>query len=158
MESAEPMKVLDPRGLPREARLKAGRRGQELAISGPAVPGVYQITAKGLPEGLFPGMEGTLPVAVGRDAGESRFEVRTADDLDLIRKHTDLLLPKSVADVLGVLQGKGFGREIWKWLAVAAFAFFLLESVLARWVSRSRRAAEDVRVDFGEDKIWRAGA
>jgi hypothetical protein len=158
MESAEPMKVLDPRGLPREARLKAGRRGQELAISGPAVPGIYQITAKGLPEGLFPGMEGTLPVAGGRDAGESRFEVRTADDLDLIRKHTDLLLPKSVADVLGVLQGKGFGREIWKWLAVAAFVFFLLESVLARWVSRSRRAAEDVRVDFGEDKIWRAGA
>ncbi len=28
---------------------------------------------------------------------------------------------KSVADILGVLQGKGFGREIWKLLAIAAF-------------------------------------
>lgn len=159
VESAEPMAVTDPRGLPREARLKGGRRGQELAISGPAVPGVYQIEAAALPEGLIPGYDGgRLPVAVARDPGESRFDPMTEDDLALVRKHADLLLPGSVEDLLGVLQGKGYGREIWKWLAVAAFVFFLLESVLARWVSRSRRAAEEVRVEFGEAKPWRAGA
>ena len=59
--------------------------------------------------------------------------------------------------MLGVLQGKGFGREIWKLLAVAAFILFLLESFLARWVSRSRRNAEDVRVEFGAATLWRGG-
>ena len=63
----------------------------------------------------------------------------------------------SAADTLSVLQGKGFGRGIWRVLAVAAFLFFLLESVLARWVSKSRRTAEDVRVDFGENTVWEGG-
>jgi hypothetical protein len=75
----------------------------------------------------------------------------------LVRKHADLILPSSVEDILGVLQGKGFGREIWKLLAVAAFILFLLESALARWVSRSRRTAEDVRVSFGDSAVWGGG-
>jgi hypothetical protein len=154
--SDEPMAVLDPRGLPREARVEGG--GLELAIGGPAVPGVYRVDGGRRLDGLFPGLDGgSLPVVVGREAEESRFEVMTADDLEMIRKHVDLVLPGSVADVLGVLEGKGFGREIWKWLALAAFGFFLLESVLARWVSRSRRVADEVRVEFGDVKGWRAG-
>ena len=49
------------------------------------------------------------------------------------------------------------GREIWKLLVVAAFSLFRLESFLARWVSRCRRTAEDVRVDLGEATLWRGG-
>jgi hypothetical protein len=33
----------------------------------------------------------------------------------------------------------------------------VLECVLARWVSKSRRAGEEVRVEFGDDTIWRGG-
>ncbi|MCW1912515.1 PA14 domain-containing protein [Luteolibacter sp. GHJ8] len=157
-EAGEPMRVLDPQGLVREARLKPSRRGRELAIGGPSVPGVYQVSADedlndalGFPEGS------KLPVAVLRDSAESHFEPRNQDDLSLIRKHADLLLPASVEDILGVLQGKGFGREIWKLLAIAAFILFLLESVFARWVSRSRRMAEDVRVSFGDEAVWGRG-
>ena len=75
----------------------------------------------------------------------------------LIRAHGDLLLPQSLTDMLAVLQGKGFGREIARWLAFGAVAFFLLESVLARWVAKSRRSAEVVRVEFGENTVWRGG-
>jgi hypothetical protein len=152
------MKTLDPRGLPRDASIRSSRRGRELLIDGPALPGIYQVSTGASLDALIPGIKnGTLPVAVNRDTAESRFEKMTEDDLNLVRKRIDLLQPKSVADMVGVLQGKGFGREIWKLLAAAAFILFLLESFLARWVSRSRRTAEDVRVEFGESTMWRGG-
>jgi len=155
---AEEMKAIDPHGLPRTAMIQSGRRGQELTIDGPAIPGVYQIAATETLTEIFPDIQnGTLPVVVERDASESNFEPMIEDDLELIRQRVDLLLPNSVADIIGVLHGKGFGREIWKVLAFAAFFLFLLESVLARWVSKSRRSAEEVRVDFGEDTAWRGG-
>ncbi|WP_193211466.1 PA14 domain-containing protein [Luteolibacter marinus] len=155
LETAEPMRVMDPDGLPREASLRPARRGRELAISGPAVPGIYQVSAdEGLRDLMALPEKAVLPVAVIRDPVESHFEPRSEDDLALVRGHVDLLQPGSVEDMIGVLQGKGFGREIWKLLAVAAFVLFLLESVLSRWVSRSRRSAENVRVDFGDDAVW----
>ncbi len=155
---AAPMQTLDPRGLPREATLLTGRRGSELSIAGTALPGIYQVSTGTTLDEIVPGIvDGKLPVAVVRDAGESHFEAMNADDLTLVRNRIDLLQPKSVGDVLGILQGKGFGREIWKLLAVAAFILFLLESILARWVSKSRRTAEDVRVEFGEATVWRGG-
>lgn len=152
------LKTLDPRGLARNATIHSGRRGRELLIEGSALPGIYQVSTGAALDEVIHGIEnGTLPVAVTRDAAESRFESMTVEDLALVRKRIDLLQPRSLADILGVLQGKGFGREIWKLLAVAAFVLFLLESFLARWVSRSRRTAEDVRVDFGEATLWRGG-
>ena len=156
---SEPLKATDPQGMPRTATIRSGRRGQELVVDGPAIPGIYQITPDETLAGIFPESENRpLPIAVLRDARESLFEPMSEDDRALIRKHADLLLPKSVADIVGVLHGKGFGREIWKVLAIAAFILFLLESLLARWVSKSRRTAEDVRVDFGGDTVWRGVA
>ncbi len=152
------MKTMDPRGIPRQAWIRSSRRGRELSVDGSALPGIYMVEVGSSLDGLVPGIEnGTLPVSVTREAGESRYETMTPDDFALVRKRIDLLQPRSVADMIGVLQGKGFGREIWKMLAVSAFLLFLLESFLARWVSRSRRVAEDVRVEFGDATIWRAG-
>lgn len=158
LPTTDPMRVIDPQGLPREAHLRAGRRGQELQILGPAVPGIYQVAADERLAEMFGVKPATLlPVAVKREAGESQFTPMNEEDLALIRAHADLLLPGSVADVMAVLQGKGFGREIARWLALGAVAFFLLESLLSRWVSRARRTGEDVRVEFGEDTVWKGG-
>ena len=158
IDEAEPMRVIDPLGLPRQASIQVGRRGQELKVAGPAVPGIYQIVAdEKLAEVVGVKPATSLPLAVRRDAEESTFAPMNENDLTLMRKHADLMLPQSVGDLLSILHGKGFGREIALWLAIAAAAFLLLESVLARWVSRSRRAAEDVRVSFGEDTVWRGG-
>jgi PA14 domain/Aerotolerance regulator N-terminal/von Willebrand factor type A domain len=152
-----PMKVTDPQGMLREATIQTRRRGRELSITGPALPGVYQVSVGHLLDGLIPGIEnGTLPFLVKRDPNESKFESITAEDLAFIRNRVDLLQPQSLKDLIGVLQGKGFGREIWRILAVAALVLFLMESILARWVSRSRKTAENVHVEFGETTLWRA--
>ena len=155
LEGGTPMRVIDPVGLSREAVLRSANLGRELTISGPAIPGIYQVSPSADLQKLISYPEaGTLPVAVIREPSESHFEARNDDDLSLIRSHIDLLHPNSVGDMIGVLQGKGFGREIWKLLAIAGFILFLLESVLARWVSRNRRASENVRVEFGNDAVW----
>ncbi len=157
-KNSAPMKVIDPKGLARQASIRAGRRGQELKIDGAAVPGVYQITTdESLRNLLGSSSDAALPVAVIRNPEESSFSPMLADDVAMVRKHVDFLQPSSVNDILAVLQGKGYGREIAKWLALSALAIFLLESILSRWVSKSRRTAEDVRVDFGEDTLWKGG-
>lgn len=155
----ETLRASDPKGQPRTASVTPGRGGLELAIQGSAVPGIYEVQVGEAGGAWLPGWDGgTLPLAVIGDPAESRFEPMNEDDLDLLRSHIDVIRADSAADILGVLTGKGFGREIWKLLAVAAAILFLLESVLARWVSKSRRTAEDVRVEFGETAVWQGGA
>ena len=157
-ENSEPLAVTDPRGAQRKAILRHGRRGEELVVDGSAIPGVYLIFIDEELNKQFPDItDGRLPLVVNRDAGESGFEEMQEDDLALIRSAIDLILPANVQDILAVMDGKGFGREIWKLLAIAALILFIMESILARWVSRSRRAAEDVRVDFGEETTFGGG-
>ena len=151
-KDSETLAVTDPRGAQRKASIRHGRRGEELVVDGAAIPGVYLINIDEELNKQFPDItDGRLPLVVNRDAGESGFEEMQEDDLALMRNTIDLILPKSVQDILAVMDGKGFGREIWKLLAIAALILFIMESILARWVSRSRRAAEDVRVEFGEE-------
>jgi len=150
--------VVDPRGVPRKAHLEPSPRGSALVINGSAVPGVYRVDVGELGARWLPDWEGgTLPVAVLRSPGESRFEPMTDDDLGLIGSRIDLVRVGSVDDVGAVWEGQGFGRGIWRLLAVAGLILFLLESVLARWVSRSRRTSEEVHVDFGETTVWGGG-
>ena len=84
------------------------------------------------------------------DIAESRLDALNDADLTQLRARTDVIQPRSAADVLAVLAGRGFGREITRIAAVAAVLLLLLESALARWVSRSRRAGDDLRIEFGE--------
>ena len=153
-----PMKATDPSGSPREAKIRTSRRGRELMITGSASPGIYHVDVGHSLDGVIPGIEkGTLPVVLMQDPSEGKFESRTAEDLGRIRGHIDLLQPQSSQEMISLLQGKGFGEELWRVLAIAAFVLFLLESVLARWVSRARRTSENGSFEFGETTQWRAG-
>ena len=152
------MDARDPRGMKRDATLRSGRRGTEIAVEGAAMPGVYQIKAGEELAGLIDlGEAANLPLVVIGDPAESVFDPLREEDHALLRRHADLLLPASVEDVLAVLKGRGFGREIWKLLAVAAAVLFVLESALARWVSKSRGAAEPMEVEFGGPAAWTGG-
>jgi hypothetical protein len=49
-----------------------------------------------------------------------------------------------------VLTGRGYGREITRIVAIAALVLLVLESLLGRWVSKSRRAGEELEIEFGD--------
>lgn len=144
------LEAVDPFGQPRGATVTHGRRGRELRIEGVAVPGLYQASVPAeLATTIRPlGKAEKLPVAVRGDIAESRSDLIEPADLDQLRARIDTLRPGSVADVLAVLSGRGFGREITRTVAVAALLLLVLETALARWVSRSRKIGDDLRVDF----------
>lgn len=143
--------AVDPRGVRRGMKLAVGRRGRVLELEGAAIPGVYKLE---VPEQLRAEIEEfrapEVPMVVRRDIRESRMVGLSDDDRDLIRSNIDLVEARSVSDLLAILDGRGFGQELWKILAVAAFLLLLLEVALARWISQSRRTAEEVKVEFEE--------
>jgi hypothetical protein len=152
--SSESFAALDPLGVTRRASVSSGRRGRELRIEGEAVPGLYRIE---LPETLrdaIPtlGEVQKLPVVVRRDIDESRIELSTEEDLEEIRSRIDTFVPESPDDVLALMSGRGFGREITRMIAIAALILLVLETALGRWVSRSRRTGEVENIDFGTDE------
>ncbi len=89
-------------------------------------------------------------MVVRRDVRESRLTILDDDDRTLIRNNIDLVEARSVNDLQAILSGEGFGQELWKLLAVAAFFLLLVEVALARWISKARRTAEEVKVEFEE--------
>jgi hypothetical protein len=145
--------AVDPFGQRRKATVSDGRRGRELRIEGMAVPGLYQVEVPpDLSATIAPlAGAGQLPVVVRGEIAESRMEVIGEEDLNQLRARIDTLLPTSAGDVLAVLSGRGFGREITRIVAVAAVVLLVLETALARWVSRSRRIGEELRVAFADD-------
>jgi hypothetical protein len=74
-------------------------------------------------------------------------------DLEEMRAAIDTLEPGGAEDVLAVLSGRGFGREITRIVAIGALVLLVLETALARWVSRSRRAGEAQSIDFGPQTL-----
>lgn len=137
----------DPRGRERGVELLLGRQGKRLEVEGSAIPGEYVVKIPQVIQGEFAG-EQEVPLVVLREKEESRLEGWNEDDRNLIRREIDLIELDSMNDVLAALKGQGFGREIWKILALAALVLFFIEGLLARWVSKSRQAGEDVSVDF----------
>jgi hypothetical protein len=65
-----------------------------------------------------------------------------------MRRYVDLLLPESREQVSGILMGKSFGEELWKYLALAALALLLGEIALSRWIAVQRRTGIEEVVDF----------
>ncbi len=137
----------DPQGRDREVAALLGRRGKSLQVSGSAIPGEYLVKIPAAVQEELSNQK-EVPLVVLREGGESRLEGWNDDDRDLIRREIDLIELTSIKDVLAALRGEGFGREIWKVLAIAALVLFFLEGILARWVSKSRKAGEEVKVDF----------
>jgi hypothetical protein len=154
------LEAVDPLGRTRKATVAGGRRGRELRIDGVAVPGLYQVRIPPEFGESVTALAGAsqLPVVVRSDIAESRFNPIGEEDLALMRAHNEhTILPGNTADVLAVLSGRGFGREITRTVAVAALLLLLLETALARWVSRSRRTGDDLRVEFGDEGPLPAG-
>ncbi|NWK55729.1 VWA domain-containing protein [Verrucomicrobiaceae bacterium N1E253] len=141
--------AIDPLGVQRSSTLTLGARGPSLNIECPAIPGLYQIVVPPTAAQLLNQQAGTtMPMVVRRDIEESRYEALNDDDTTLISKHIETIPLRNQDDILAVLNGKGFGEELWKVFAIGALVLLVLEVALTRWISKSRRAGEEVKIDF----------
>ena len=83
-----------------------------------------------------------------RDPSESHLTRLTEADFAFLEKFVTISQPETLEDIIGFLSGNQFGRELWKYLAVGAFFFLLLEVALSRWIARTRRTGEEISIDF----------
>ncbi len=149
---ADTCRATGPDGASRPVRLDL-REGELLArLGGNIVPGLYSLA---LPAAVARVVDGdasatnrTLAVAVAGDPDESRLAPQTPDDVRFVQKYVRLELPESVEQLQRALAGQTTGRELWKYLAVAALLLLVLEIVLTRWIARQRRMDSDETVDF----------
>ena len=144
--------VTGPDEIPRTAEMVATGAGTVARIRGDIVSGPYRLE---IPENRRPEFSrflaadaDSIPFTVKRDAAESRLTALDESDFAFIDKFITIGRPETFEDLIALLSGNDFGRELWKYLALGAFAFLLLEIALSRWIARERRTGETIDVDF----------
>ncbi|MEM7697811.1 MAG: PA14 domain-containing protein [Verrucomicrobiota bacterium] len=148
--SAPAFPVTAPDGSTRSAVL--GSSGGMLQLQGDISSGLYRLE---VPEDQTPFFSeflrpesSTIPFTVRRDNAESQLMSLTSSDEAFLANFITIAEPQTLEELVGFLSGNQFGQELWKYLAVGAFLFLLIEIVLSRWISRSRRLDEDIPVTF----------
>lgn len=144
--------VKGPDGKPRLAQLSSTDGGSVLKLQGQISSGLYRLT---VPEEQAPFFSDFLreggreiPFTVKRDPAESRLVRLTDSDYAFLANFVTLSKPQTLEELIGFLNGNQFGQELWKYLALGAFAFLLLEIFLSRWIARGRRMGEEISIQF----------
>ena len=88
-----------------------------------------------------------------RDAAESRLIPLGEDDFAFLANFVTLSRPQTLEELIGFLKGNQFGQELWKYLALGAFVFLLVEILLSRWIARSRRMGEEIKIRFESREV-----
>lgn len=144
--------VSGPDGRPLVASLSSSESGSVLKLQGQISSGLYQLS---VPDGqtaffadfLRPGAR-DIPFTVKRDPAESRLARLGEPDYAFLANFVTVAKPQTLDELVGFLNGNQFGQELWKYLALGAFAFLLLEIALSRWIARSRRMGEEIQIQF----------
>jgi len=144
--------VKGPDGKPRVAQLSSMDGGSVLKLQGQISSGLYQLTVPEEQRPFFTDFlreEGSeIPFTVKRDPAESRLVRLTDSDYAFLANFVTLSKPQTLEELIGFLNGNQFGQELWRYLAIGAFAFLLLEIALSRWIARSRRMGEEIKIQF----------
>ncbi|NLT72545.1 MAG: VWA domain-containing protein [Verrucomicrobiaceae bacterium] len=123
-----------------------------LKLQGEISSGLYRLTVPDEQAPLFADFlrkdHHEIPFTVKRDAAESRLVPLREDDFAFLANFVTISRPQTLEQLLGFLNGNQFGEELWKYLALGAFVFLLVEIVLSRWIARSRRMGEEIQIAF----------
>ncbi len=145
-------RVTGPRGEKRIAKIEASAGGAVAKIQGDVAAGTYLIHIPDDEREKFSELLGenrdTIPFTVRRDPAESRLQPLSGPDKEFLANYIGLVQPETPEDVIQILNGKSFGEELWKYLALACLFFLLLEIGLSRWIATSRQMAKDQRIQF----------
>jgi hypothetical protein len=152
-EEETPVDVFGPDAGRIKGRIISGSDGAVVRMDGLQRPGLYSIA---LPDAFKDACrevlsaDGSVSFAVAQDIAESRMQPLGAADLDLVRKFARLTQPGTADETRQILSGKTFGKELWRFLALAALLALLIETGLTRWIAVRRRTGEGSEVAFGE--------
>jgi len=144
--------VRGPNDRPRSAQLSSMDGGSVLKLQGDISSGLYHLTVPDEQAPFFAaflrkdGKE--IPFTVKRDPAESRLTRLTEADYAFLGNFVTLSRPQTLEELIGFLNGNQFGQELWKYLALGALVFLLVEIVLSRWIARSRRMGEEIKIQF----------
>jgi hypothetical protein len=144
--------VRGPNDRPRSAQLSSLDGGSVLKLQGDISSGLYHLTVPDEQAPFFaaflrPGSK-EIPFTVKRDAAESQLARLSDADYAFLANFVTLSSPQTLEELIGFLNGNQFGQELWKYLALGAFVFLLVEIVLSRWIAQSRRMGEEIKIQF----------
>ena len=144
--------VSGPGGKMRTAQLSSTGAGSVIKLQGEISSGLYRLS---VPEDQVPFYADFLrpesqeiPFTVRRDAKESYLNQLTESDYQFLENFVTLSQPQTLEELIGFLNGNQFGQELWKYLAMGAFLFLLIEVALSRWIAHSRRMGEEISIQF----------
>ena len=149
--SGEIVEILDPNGERFHGEIFGAPDGTSLRISRSLTPGLYKVVVPDMLEQRLAGVtaaDGMLVFSVAAGSEESTLEALSPAQTEFLLKYISISTATREEDVLSALRGQAFGKEIWRILAFAAFAFLVAEVALTRWISIQRRMGEERDVDF----------
>ena len=146
--SAQPFSLV----VQRDPKTGALRR---LAFNRTEQPGLYRLRAPATVGQEAAGVEGT-PLVVLSDPAESAPVALSEADFERLRRWFDsegvrLDFAVRTEEMTSIVAGEVPGREIWKYLAVAALIALVAEVGLARWIASQRKLHSTETVHFGDD-------
>ena len=144
--------IAAPDGLTRKGNLSSADGGAFIHVVGDISSGLYQLEipddqADYFKELLTPGAK-SIPFTVKRNPDESRLAQLSSADFTFLKNFVSIVDTDTVENVLKILNGSSFGKELWKNLAIGAFLILLIEIALSRWIARERRTGEEITIDF----------
>jgi hypothetical protein len=128
-----------------------GRDAFTARIEGAVVPGLYRLFVPQAQVNQLSWLaldDGSIPVTVGREIGESEMKPLSETEFAMIARHGEFARAGSMTDVESALAGKAFGDELWRPLASAALALVVFEVLLCRWITLKRRTGREEAVGF----------
>jgi len=141
-----------PGGRTRTASLSAAAGGSLLKLRGEISSGLYRLQVPDNQRAFFADFlrpdQLEVPFTVKRDEAESYLTKLTESDYAFFANYVTLSQPQTLEELIGFLNGNQFGEELWKYLAIGALFFLLVEIALSRWIAHSRRLGEEITIQF----------
>ena len=140
------VELVDPHGEPCFGEIFAADEGLFLRLTQSVIPGVYEVTETpdlfraGLASVMTP--EGKIRFSVSAGAEESTVEAITQQQLSDLCAYVEITQAIKEEDVIKAIGGEGFGKEVWRLLALFAFLFLVTEPAIARWIAINRRTGD----------------
>ncbi|MDA3800487.1 MAG: PA14 domain-containing protein [Kiritimatiellae bacterium] len=120
----------------------------------PPIPGLFKLEVPSMFDQnlswMFEKNTSLIPFVITLNSEESLMAALSEGALADITKYVDIMSTSKLEDVKASVEGKSFGREIWRFLAVGALILVLAEIMLSRWIAVQRRTGKEERVKFEE--------